>query len=159
MYLCKISHHENILNRFFVVTLTHKKITTMKGIITILATLIITMSSFMSVADENGPIMTFETKTHDFGTIKEANGPVTCDFEFTNTGNEPLVIISATASCGCTRPNYPKEPIKPGKNGKITVTYNPKGRPGEFDKSIKIRTNGNKRPILKITGVVIPQED
>ena len=112
---------------------------------------------FIINADGNGPEMTFETKTHDFGTIKEVDGPVTHTFEFTNTGNEPLVIINVNASCGCTRPEYSKEPIRPGKKGKIKVTFNPAGRPGEFDKEVKIRTNGNKRPILRISGVVIPK--
>lgn len=113
--------------------------------------------AFNVMAAGKGAEMTFAAKTHDFGTIKEANGPVTYSFEFTNTGDEPLVIVDVKASCGCTRPEYPKEPIMPGKKGKIKVTFNPTGRPGEFNKEIKIRTNTNKRPILKITGTVIPK--
>lgn len=103
----------------------------------------------------------FVKATHDFGTIKEDGGPVECEFEFVNDGDEPLVIISANASCGCTRPEYPKKPIKPGKKAKIKVTYLPKGRPGEFTKSIKVRTNGKnpKNVTLKITGVVTPATD
>ncbi len=112
-----------------------------------------------AVAEESGALMSFVEKTHDFGTIKEADGPVSHEFEFKNTGNSPLVIISASASCGCTRPEYPKEPIKPGKSGKIKVTYNPAGRPGEFDRSVKLKTNvKKKRYVLKITGVTIPKE-
>lgn len=111
------------------------------------------------VAGENGALMSFIEKTHDFGTIKEADGPVSHEFEFKNTGDSPLVIISASASCGCTRPEYPKEPVKPGKMGKIKVTYNPAGRPGEFDRSIKLKTNvKGKRYVLKVTGVTIPKE-
>lgn len=104
------------------------------------------------------PHIEFSTTTHDFGNINEDGGPVECEFEFVNDGDEPLVIISATASCGCTRPEFPKKPIKPGKKGKIKVTYLPKGRPGEFTKSIKVRTNGKspKNVTLKISGVVIP---
>lgn len=110
------------------------------------------------VADDNGAKISFVEKSHDFGTIKEANGPVSYEFEFKNVGNEPLVILSATASCGCTRPEYPEKPINPGEKGKIKVTYNPVGRPGEFDRKVKIRTNdSSRRPILKITGVVIPE--
>jgi hypothetical protein len=69
-----------------------------------------------------------------------------------------LVIVSATASCGCTKPVYPTDPIKPEKKGKLKVTYNPSGRPGEFNKTIKVRTNApkSKRVSLKITGTVIP---
>lgn len=129
----------------------------MKRVISLFALILISAMSIVSMAQSNGPEMTFDEKTHDFGTIKEADGPVTHIFEFTNTGNEPLVILAVNASCGCTRPEYPKEPIKPGKKGKIKVTFNPAGRPGEFSKDIKVRSNGNKRPILKITGTVVPK--
>lgn len=97
-------------------------------------------------------------KKHDFGTIKENDGPVVAQFQFTNTGDTPLVIVSATATCGCTHPKYPTDPIKPGDTGIIRVTYLPKGRPGEFDKSVKVRTNAKnaKKVTLKISGVVVP---
>lgn len=106
------------------------------------------------------PTVVFDSMSHDFGTIKESDGPVTCEFTFTNTGTEPLVIISANASCGCTRPEYPKKPINPGKSDKIKVTYLPMGRPGEFNKTIKVRTNAArpKSLSLKISGVVIPDK-
>ncbi len=109
--------------------------------------------------DNDGARIEFAEKRHDFGTIREADGSVSCTFTFTNTGSEPLIIIDATASCGCTRPEFPTEPIKPGKTGKIKVTYNPAGRPGEFNRSVKIRTNakGGKRVTLKISGTVIPK--
>ncbi len=126
----------------------------------ILYAILIVMLPVMSiVANDSGALMSFVEKTHDFGTIKEADGPVSYEFEFKNTGNSPLVIVSASASCGCTRPEYPKEPVKPGKSGKIKVTYNPAGRPGEFDRSIKLKTNvKGKRYVLKITGVTIPKD-
>lgn len=129
----------------------------MKRIFSIFALILISVFTFNIVAAEKGAVMTFAEKTHDFGSIKEADGPVTYVFEFTNTGSEPLVIINVNASCGCTRPEYPKEPIMPGKKGKIKVTFNPAGRPGEFSKEVKIRTNGSKRPVLRITGTVIPK--
>lgn len=129
----------------------------MKRIISLFTLILMSVMAFNVMAAGKGAEMTFAAKTHDFGTIKEANGPVTYSFEFTNTGDEPLVIVDVKASCGCTRPEYPKEPIMPGKKGKIKVTFNPTGRPGEFNKEIKIRTNTNKRPILKITGTVIPK--
>ena len=109
-------------------------------------------------ADDKQAEATFPAKSHDFGTIKEANGPVSCTFEFTNTGDKPLLIIDATASCGCTRPEYPSKPIKPGKKGKIKVTYSPIGRPGAFKKTVKIKTNGKERmTVLRIEGTVIPK--
>ncbi|HRN05005.1 MAG TPA: DUF1573 domain-containing protein, partial [Muribaculaceae bacterium] len=92
------------------------------------------------------------------GNIKENGGPVSYEFVFTNEGESPLVIVSATASCGCTMPRYPKAPIASGKTEKIRVTYLPKGRPGEFNKSVKVRTNDpkNKKVTLRISGVVVP---
>lgn len=127
----------------------------MKHIFIIL--IISVIASFSIYGAEKGAGITFEEKSHDFGTIKEVDGPVSYSFKFENTGDEPLVIINVNASCGCTRPDYPKEPIRPGKKGEIKITYNPAGRPGEFTKDVKIRTNGSKRPILKISGVVIPK--
>ena len=129
----------------------------MKRIISIFTLILMSAVAFNIMAAGKGAEMTFNEKTHDFGTIKEANGPVTHTFEFTNTGGEPLVIINVNASCGCTRPEYPKEPIMPGKKGKVKVTFNPAGRPGEFSKEVKIRTNGDKRPRLRSTGTVIPK--
>lgn len=110
-------------------------------------------------ATKKGPEITFAEKQYNFGYIPESGGPVSHFFEFTNTGDAPLVIISATASCGCTRPTYPTEPIAPGKKGKIKVTYLPEGRPGEFDKVVKVRTNvkESKKISLKISGSVTPK--
>lgn len=113
--------------------------------------------SAVTMVAGDGPQITFETKSHDFGTIKESDGVAECVFEFQNTGDEPLVFLDVRTSCGCTTPDYPRNPIAPGKMGKIKVTYNPTGRPGEFERKVKIFTNTNKRITLKITGVVVPQ--
>lgn len=111
-------------------------------------------------AKEKEAAIKFKKKVHDFGTIKEADGSVTCKFEFTNTGTAPLVIISATAGCGCTRPTFEDKPIQPGKSSEIRVSFNPSGRPGEFNKNITVKTNAhaNKKIVLKITGSVIPED-
>lgn len=110
------------------------------------------------VAFAAAPVISFDSTTYDFGNIKEAAGPVSHDFLITNTGDAPLIIISATTSCGCTTPEIPKEPIKPGASAKLKVTFDPLGRPGEFTKNIKVKTNvkGN-RPTLKLKGCVIPK--
>ena len=122
----------------------------------IFAICLVTLSA---VADDKQAEATFATLSHDFGTIQEAKGPVSCTFEFTNTGDKPLLIIDAVASCGCTRPEYPTKPIKPGKKGKIKVTYSPIGRPGAFKKSVKVKTNGKERTVtLRIQGTVIPKK-
>ena len=85
----------------------------------------------------------FDKLTHDFGNFSESTPVVSCTFVFTNTGDKPLVINQAVASCGCTVPEYTKDPVKPGENGEIKVTYNGTGKfPGHFKKSITVRTNG-----------------
>ena len=104
--------------------------------------------------------ITFEQIEYDFGTIPEQGGPVTHEFEFVNTGDLPLMVLNATASCGCTRPEYPKKPIMPGRSEKIKVTYLPTGRPGEFNKTITVKTNAkgkNKKSTLRIMGFVTPE--
>lgn len=91
----------------------------------------------------------FEKTSHNFGTFPESEKK-TCVFKFTNTGDNLLVIHQAIASCGCTVPQYPKQPIKPGESGEITVTYNGAGKfPGHFKKSITIRTNA-KQEIVRL---------
>ena len=85
----------------------------------------------------------FDKLTHDFGTFSEKEPVVTCIFTYTNVGELPLVINQAVASCGCTVPEYTKDPVKPGEKGQIKVTYNGAGKfPGHFKKSITVRTNG-----------------
>jgi len=92
--------------------------------------------------------------TYDFGTIKEADGPVTHTFKVKNEGEAALVITRVTASCGCTTPEYPKEPIAPGKTGDIKVTYNPSGN-APFTKTISVFSNGKTGSfVLTIKGVV-----
>lgn len=108
--------------------------------------------------DAAAPSIRFEKTSHDFGSIAEDGGNAKCVFTFVNEGTAPLVIISATAQCGCTRPTFPQQPIEPGKSGEIRVSYNPAGCPGEFVKEVKVKTNDKSRRTikLKISGVVIP---
>jgi len=109
------------------------------------------------VAFSQKPAIKFDTKTHDFGKIKEADGRATYVFNFTNTGDAPLVINRVQASCGCTTPTWTKEPIEPGKTGAITVVYNAAGRPGLFTKTITVYNNSGDDMILMIKGEVIPK--
>lgn len=100
-------------------------------------------------------ILTLNEETHDFGTIPE--GPnAACEFEVKNTGTEPLVIYSVTASCGCTIPSYSKEPVMPGQTTKIKVLYRTIGRPGPFIKSVNISSNASngESKIIYIKGTV-----
>ena len=84
----------------------------------------------------------FDKLMHDFGKFSEKEPVVSCVFSFTNTGDAPLVINQAMPSCGCTVPEFTKQPIQPGEKGEIKVTYNGQGKfPGHFKKSITVRTN------------------
>lgn len=103
-------------------------------------------------------VLSFEKTTHDFGKINESDGRVTTVFTFKNEGMIPLVLTNVKASCGCTSPNWTKEPVEPGQTGNITVTYNPSGRPGRFQKSITITSNASAEPVrIYIKGEVIPK--
>ncbi|MFY7668210.1 MAG: DUF1573 domain-containing protein, partial [Crocinitomicaceae bacterium] len=85
---------------------------------------------------EKGAKIEFSKETHDYGNIKYDGDPY-CTFEFKNTGDEPLIISNAKGSCGCTVPEWPKEPIAPGAKGSIRVKYDTK-RPGPINKSVTI---------------------
>ena len=85
----------------------------------------------------------FDKSEYNFGSFPETSPVQKCTFTFTNSGDKPLVINQAIASCGCTVPSYPKAPIKPGQTGTIEVTYNGKTKfTGHFKKAITIYTNG-----------------
>ena len=84
----------------------------------------------------------FDKLMHDFGKFSEKEPVVSCVFSFTNVGDAPLVINQAMPSCGCTVPEFTKQPIQPGEKGEIKVTYPGQGMfPGHFKKSITVRTN------------------
>ena len=103
-------------------------------------------------------VITFAKTEHDFGKINEADGRVTTVFEFKNEGMEPLVLTNVRASCGCTTPKWTREPIEPGQKGQITVTYNPNGRPGRFQKTVTITSNATEATTkVYIKGEVIPK--
>lgn len=96
--------------------------------------------------------------TWDFGTIKEDGGSVSHTFTFTNTGAKPLVIEKVATSCGCTVPKASKEPILPGKTGTVEITYDPAGRPGQFEREIIVLSNDREnRNTITITGNVTPR--
>lgn len=102
-------------------------------------------------------IIEFEKESHDFGTIQEGQ-IATYDFIFINKGKSPLILQSVEPSCGCTTPNYTREPIPPGGKGKITVSYNSQGRPNAFAKTVTVRTNSTEPvKVLYIKGFVNPK--
>jgi len=87
-------------------------------------------------------VISFEHGMYNFGTITQGD-KVHYDFKFKNTGKSPLIITDATATCGCTIPEKPKEPVKPGENGVIKVVFNSTGKLGMQDKVVTITSNGN----------------
>jgi hypothetical protein len=96
----------------------------------------------------------FTTTKYDFSKIKQ-NIPMSCSFTFKNISSKPLIIESAVAGCGCTTPEYPKEPIAKGKDGVIKVTYNA-ANPGVFTKDVTVKFVNYEIPVvLNITGEVI----
>lgn len=123
---------------------------------TLLSLIISVVTVFSSWA--TGPEINFKSTSHDFGTIKASNGKVSYEYEFVNTGDKPLVIISVTnGGCGCTEPQFTEAPVNPGKSGKIKVTFNPEGRKGEFRREIKVKTNASSKRIpLRFNGVIVP---
>ena len=91
--------------------------------------------------------------------VAEDGGRVSHSFVFTNTGNSALVIFEVTTNCGCTVAEYPQAPIVPGGQGNITITFDPKGNPGEFAKEIIVKSNANKKKTrLHIKGMVMPRQ-
>lgn len=108
-----------------------------------------------TTTNTNGPEISFENVTHDYGTITVgANGEY--EFEFTNSGNEPLILSQPRSSCGCTVPAWPRKPVLPGEKEKIKVTYNTAIK-GRFQKTVTVMSNAttNKSVVLTIKGEVM----
>lgn len=100
------------------------------------------------------PEITFNKLIHDYGTIYQ-NGNGDCEFEFTNTGKEPLVLTNVRSSCGCTVPKWPRQPILPGKTEVIKVKYKT-SRLGKINKSVTVQCNAKNSPVsLRIAGEVV----
>ena len=106
---------------------------------------------------QNGPEIEFEKIVHDYGDVPY-NGNGECEFRFTNTGNEPLLVQKPKSSCGCTIPSWPKEPILPGESEVIKVTYRT-NRVGNINKTVTVTSNAVDNPtvVLRIKGRVLEQ--
>ncbi|MBR7068732.1 MAG: DUF1573 domain-containing protein [Bacteroidales bacterium] len=104
-----------------------------------------------------GQTIDFKNTKHDYGKINEDDGVAYHQFEFKNNGDAPLIIKKVESSCGCTTPEWPKNPVAPGQTGTIKVGFNPTGRPNKFSKSITVHSNA-KTPtvVLQIAGFVNP---
>ena len=137
-------------------------LTPMKKTFFLLAVLMVgllSFSAFKAQPKKDGPMLTFKQEEHDFGRIRE--GVVAeYSFSYTNTGTQPLVLSEVRPSCGCTVPDWSREPLAPGKTAAIKVKYNSAGRPGRFDKTITITYNNtDDTKVLFIKGEVIKSTD
>lgn len=119
----------------------------------------IDQASVVPVNDGPKTSMAFEEMEHDFGTIEQnSRNPKT--FTFTNTGDEPLIISNAKGSCGCTVPNYPREPIAPGETGEIEVVYSPGTQKNQQTKTVTITANTEPATtVIRIKANVNPGEE
>ncbi len=116
--------------------------------------LILTFCFFHGEAQKANQLA-FREEVHNFGTVDENNGPVTHEFVFTNNSGRDVRILKVQASCGCTTPGWTRDPIPSGQQGFVQVSYNPKGRPGYFNRSLTVTTDLEPNPItLQIKGQV-----
>ena len=106
-------------------------------------------------------VIEFETSEHNFGRIYEQDGSVTHEFTFKNTGDDVLLVTNARTGCGCATPVWTRTPIEPGDSGTITVTFNPRNRPGPINRRVTITTNHPDDPttFLMLRGEVIRREE
>lgn len=108
---------------------------------------------------QNGPVMTFEKDTHDFGDINQGD-KVKHTFTFENTGNEPLIITNVQVTCGCTATEWPRDPIAPGQTGDITIQFNSTGKIGRQNKVITIVSNAvNRQNRVTIATNILPKDE
>jgi len=128
----------------------------MKNVLQWLTVFLISLSSFA----QEGAKIEFKAETINYGTVVKGEDSGIRYFEFTNTGDAPLLITNVRSSCGCTVPSYPKTPIAPGKSDKIEVKYNM--ATGPISKTITVETNAINKPKgivpLRIKGTVIVKE-
>jgi hypothetical protein len=111
-----------------------------------------------TIAAQAQETIKFDKTVHDFGNVPEQGGPVTYNFEFTNTGNVPIIVQDVAASCGCTTPGWSKEPIAPGGRGFVKAIFAPSGAVS-FDKSLTVTSTGSPSVVtLRIRGMVVAKE-
>jgi len=135
-----------------------KKNKTMNRILQSFATILLIMA-ITAVQAQNAPKIAFEKTNHNFGAFLESAGSQATTFKFKNTGTTPLIINNVRASCGCTTPTWTKDPVAPNATGEITVSYDPKNRPGAFNKTVTVSSNAeNNTVILEISGEVNQRE-
>ena len=119
--------------------------------------LFVALFVFVSVSFAQNGVAAFAQEAHDFGKVEQGK-PVTHMFTFKNTGTEPMVVLDAVASCGCTKPSWSKEPVAPGQTGQVSATFNAAGM-GPFNKTVTVTTNAKTSTVyLTLKGEVVSKE-
>lgn len=136
----------------------------MKNILTVAILFILTLGAHAQDAEllapnPPGPFIKFTEDSHDFGEIEQGE-TVAYTFEFSNTGDAPVVISNVLTTCGCTASSWPREPILPGASSKIEVSFNSTGKIGHQNKVITIMSNATNNPErVKIVTNILPKTD
>ncbi|MDE6300276.1 MAG: DUF1573 domain-containing protein [Muribaculaceae bacterium] len=126
--------------------------------------IILILTAIFAVIITQAKSLEFPETEFDFGTVADSAKPVVHEFEFKNVTDEPVVVLSASAQCGCTRPEYPVKPIAPGASATIKVTFVPAGQKGNVNKDVRVRFRGAKarkseRVTLRLSGRVTPASE
>ena len=127
----------------------------MKAFLLFSFTLLLSIASFGQDGPKNGPVITFEEKSHDFGDITQGE-KVEYVFKFKNTGTQPLVISDVVTTCSCTAKQWSKDPVMPGKTGQITVSFDSSSKMGIQNKVITVQsnaTNATERVSIRVNVV------
>lgn len=135
-----------------------KKMMLTLGISLIVSFIMAQNATTTPAVNKNAPVINFEKTTHDYGTVVKG-GDGMCEFKFKNTGIEPLILSNVTSSCGCTVPEWPREPILKGKSNTIKVKYDT-NRVGPINKTVTVTSNATNSSIqLRIIGTVVDKAE
>jgi len=115
----------------------------------LLAVMALMVFAVQAQTDKKGAVIDFKEKSIDFGDITQGDR-VEHTFVFTNNGDTPLVISNVAVTCGCTAPNWPKQPIPPGAKGELRVVFNSAGKMGKQNSVVRIYSNASE-PIEKVS--------
>ena len=132
----------------------------MRTVLHILCALCVSVCIPAVVSAQQASALIFSEQAFDFGSIREDGGKVEHTFRFRNGGDKPVVIVSATSTCGCTVPSFSQKPVMPDADGEVKVTFDPMNSPGRFDKRVTIVTSeADASPVrLRLSGNVIPRQ-
>lgn len=111
---------------------------------------VLLVALFLAVGSMFAQKIEMVKKVHDFGTLTDEGGPISYKFTIKNTGSAPIIIFKVNSSCGCTTPEWTKSPIIPGKEGTLTVEFDPYDNLGNVSKTITINSNA-ENPTVQLT--------